>query len=91
MSHKIRSIATAGCLAVAVLAVPLATASPASATTAQCKDYLKREGYNVGPKVTSACKRGASGWHGNPFCQLRLTNIGVRSDHAVRACDYASW
>ncbi|MFE0824700.1 hypothetical protein ACFW47_33960 [Streptomyces sp. NPDC058796] len=91
MRRKIQSIMVATGLAVSALSVPLITATPASAATVHCKDYLKRQGYLVGPKVTKACKVAADGGAFQAWvCESRLKQIGVHRSHAERAC-YFAW
>jgi hypothetical protein len=79
-------VATAG-------VVPLLTAAPASATSPDCRAYLTRVGYDVGPKVTAACENAAievpGKNHPNPFCFEALVRIGVTSGHAAEACSRA--
>ncbi|MGW2582444.1 hypothetical protein ACWCYZ_14105 [Streptomyces virginiae] len=73
----------------AAAALPLAAASPASASSADCQVYLRNVGYTVGPRVQEACDAGAA-WdmsgmnrHG---CFLLLVNLGVKKNDALTAC-----
>ncbi|KMS71597.1 hypothetical protein ACM01_26390 [Streptomyces viridochromogenes] len=85
-----RAFAVAG-LVVAGTIVPLATATPASATAAQCTGVLKSYGlYTIGPKTKIAC-----GWFAlpgktpHPECWSGLMRLGVRQEHALKACSWA--
>ncbi|MEU4357729.1 hypothetical protein [Streptomyces virginiae] len=79
-----------GALAVAFAAasLPILAASPAAADQGDCQYYLHEAGYNVGPKIESACRSGADPW--NPAgwiqCYSALVNIGVREGDASAAC-----
>ncbi|MGR4879044.1 hypothetical protein ACIPUC_06370 [Streptomyces sp. LARHCF249] len=81
-------------VALAATALPIVVASPASADQGDCQLYLIDRGYNVGPKVESACRNGADTWM-NPAawgqCFYGLTGIGVRQEDAVGACNAAGW
>ncbi|MFF4295585.1 hypothetical protein ACFY0N_18325 [Streptomyces vinaceus] len=74
----------------AAAALPIVAASPASADQGDCQYYLHEAGYNVGPKVESACKAGDQ-FTPTAFgsCLMGLLDIGVRVDHAQRACGLA--
>ncbi|UUU42025.1 hypothetical protein [Streptomyces sp. NBC_00162] len=80
-------------VAVAATALPIVVAAPASADQGDCQLYLFDRGYNVGPKVESACGTGADRWNpaGWGQCLMGLTGIGVRQEHAVEACNAAKW
>ncbi len=84
-----RRVATSLGVAVAAITVPLATALPAQATVAQCKDYLAGAGYIVGPQVTRACETGSAGSFMWPRCMGMLQSIEVSSGHADAACTLA--
>ncbi|WP_133898065.1 hypothetical protein [Streptomyces sp. KS 21] len=75
----------------AAAALPIMAASPASADQGDCQYYLHEAGYNIGPKVETACKFGAD--YSNPGawmgCYWGLTGIGVRTEHASEACSRA--
>ncbi len=87
-----RAFAIAGLIAAGTI-VPLATATPASATVAQCTGVLHDYGYSVGAKSTTACSYphttvwGHSVGHWN--CIIQLEAIGVRKSHAETACSWA--
>jgi len=93
---KLRKVRT-GLLGLTVVAaagaVPLLAAAPASATSPDCRAYLVRVGYDVGPKVTAACENAAievpGKNHPNPFCVDALVRAGVRNGHAAEACSRA--
>ncbi|MFI9061498.1 hypothetical protein ACIGQE_06435 [Streptomyces sp. NPDC053429] len=74
----------------AAAALPLVAASPASADQGDCEYSLHEAGYRIGPKVEAACKSGAE-FSATAYstCLFSLLNIGVRSDHAQRACGIA--
>jgi hypothetical protein len=84
MRSIIQRAAAATGVAVVASTLPLVMAAPASATPAQCADFLKREGHVVGSGVKHACKRGADfgGW---AFCYNELLALRVKSDDADRA------
>ena len=92
---KLRRALAALSVVATVGVVPLVAASPASATAPDCRAYLARVGYNVGPKVTEACEYGAfrspvgTGKIPNPNCLTRLRTIGVTGDHSLTACKRA--
>ncbi|WP_405872855.1 hypothetical protein OHB11_25365 [Streptomyces zaomyceticus] len=76
---------------------PIAIASPASASASLysgCLNYVKNNGYVVGPKVYAACAHeawstGVGVWIFNPACYSGLVNIGVRPAVATEACKRA--
>ncbi|MEU8842612.1 hypothetical protein AB0D97_26350 [Streptomyces roseus] len=74
----------------AAAAMPVMAASPASADQGDCQYYLHEAGYQVGPKATSGCEAGS---RFSPIaygdCLSQLLNIGVRIEHAHRACGLA--
>lgn len=86
-----------GALAVTVAAtvLPMVAATPASADQGDCQYYLHTQGYRIGPKVESGCKAGSVSVFVNPgrwgSCYFGLTNIGVRKEPAVTACNRAGW
>ncbi|MBT2539717.1 hypothetical protein J7E99_03090 [Streptomyces sp. ISL-44] len=80
-----------GVLAVTFVAaaLPMVTASLASASSADCQVYLRNLGYNVGPRAQEACNVGATwDFHGmNPHaCYMALLDLGVRVRDASTAC-----
>ncbi|NLU68253.1 hypothetical protein [Streptomyces sp. HNM0574] len=89
MRRTCQSLAVAAGLLVSAVAVPVATASPASAATAHCKDYLKREGYTVGAKVSRSCAVGSLGKQYASSCVDMLKSLDVWTSQAKRACYYA--
>ncbi|MGW6861513.1 hypothetical protein [Streptomyces xanthophaeus] len=72
----------------AAMVLPVVVASPASADQGDCQLYLFDRGYNVGPKVEDACRKGAN--YSNPgrwvSCYWALTAIGVKETDAAGAC-----
>ncbi|WP_158820582.1 MULTISPECIES: hypothetical protein [unclassified Streptomyces] len=83
-----KRIGGAFAVALAAASLPILAASPASADQGDCQYYLHEAGYNVGPKVESACRSGANQW--NPgrwvICYSELITIGVREGDASAAC-----
>ncbi|MFD8952668.1 hypothetical protein ACFV0B_27895 [Streptomyces xanthophaeus] len=75
----------------AAMVLPVVVASPASAAQGDCQLYLFDRGYNVGPKVESACRKGAN--YSNVarwmYCYWDLTAIGVKEVDAAGACNAA--
>ncbi len=87
-----RAFTIAG-LVIAGTIVPLATATPASATVAQCTGVLHANGYQVGAKATTACSYPATK---TPFgltphwqCLSGLQVIGVSQSDSYTACSWA--
>lgn len=78
-------------VALAATALPIVVASPASADQGACQLHLFDRGYNVGPKVESACRAGANYKDVGRWinCYWGLTGIGVRSEDAAGACNAA--
>jgi hypothetical protein len=68
--------------ATAASAAPTGQAAPRDALS--CEFYLAGAGYQVGPKVTSACNTAADGFP--TICDVLLVDAGVASGHASRAC-----
>lgn len=88
-----RILATIG-VVVAAGAVPLITASSASATVAQCTGIVHSYGYVVGAKVTTACGAGAlptglGTTVPNPVCVTKLVQLGISNNVAQKACSWA--
>ncbi|AKZ55714.1 putative secreted protein [Streptomyces ambofaciens ATCC 23877] len=83
------ALATVGVVAAAGV-MPLVTATPAGAAQSTCVNYVGNKGYLVGPKVRSACSRGAIdmgvGKVPNPVCTTRLLQAGVDGNVATSAC-----
>ncbi|MER6250649.1 hypothetical protein ABT224_04550 [Streptomyces sp. NPDC001584] len=73
----------------AAAALPLAAASPASASSADCQVYLRNVGYTVGPRVQDACDHAAA-WDMSGMnrhaCFMALVNLGVKQNDASTAC-----
>ncbi|WP_433287685.1 hypothetical protein ACQPZQ_33960 [Pseudonocardia sp. CA-142604] len=90
-THRaIRALAAAAVLALTTIVIPVAIATPASATEAQCVDYLRREGVMIGPKVRNACDQGASSsFVERQACFPLLVRAGVSDGKASDACSYA--
>ncbi|MFE9632944.1 hypothetical protein [Streptomyces sp. NPDC006463] len=88
---KLKRAAGALAVALAATALPIVMASPASADQGACQLYLFDRGYQVGPKVESACETGSN--PGNPGrwgqCYWGLTAAGVREADAAGACNSA--
>lgn len=78
-------------VALAATALPIVVASPASADQGDCQLYLFDRGYKLGPNVESACRTGAGSLNPTAWgqCFMDLTGIGVRQEHAVKACNAA--
>ncbi|MFF5924887.1 hypothetical protein [Streptomyces hydrogenans] len=88
-----RLVAAAG-IAAAAIAAQIGMASPAAAMYSGCLNYVKSEGYIVGPKVYDACsyqaiKMVTGVWYPNTNCVSRLINIGVEGSDAMAACQRA--
>ncbi|MDI5975945.1 hypothetical protein [Amycolatopsis magusensis] len=83
-----------GLVVTAVLAAgtfSLAIAAPAQASSAKCREYLRAQGYVVGPKVTAACDTGQNGGApGTLACVAALVGIEVDPAHATIACNAAN-
>ena len=85
-----RALAVGAILALTTIAIPVAIATPASATEAQCVDYLRREHILIGPKVRHACDQGASSsFVVRQACFPLLVHAGVSGGKASDACAYA--
>ncbi|MFI6813880.1 hypothetical protein ACIBG7_15775 [Nonomuraea sp. NPDC050328] len=84
-----RFAAAIGLAAMSVMGVAVA-ATPAAASPADCRNYLRSEGYVVGTKVTRACKSFA---HGNSIeynaAFLTLLELGVTKPDATHAARLA--
>jgi hypothetical protein len=65
----------------------LVIAGSASATPIQCQEYLRNEGYVVGPKITGACANDTA--IGYSACYSELVLAGVKASYAVTACNLA--
>ncbi|MFI8321070.1 hypothetical protein [Streptomyces sp. NPDC085529] len=87
---KAGRLMTAAGVAVAAVAAQIALAAPASAMYTGCLNYLKGEGYVVGPKVYAACSHEAIKvgfvWYPNSYCVQALTGISVGGSDALVAC-----
>ncbi|WP_147986454.1 hypothetical protein [Streptomyces sp. t39] len=74
----------------ASVSVPLAAASPASAAYTACLQYISDSGYQVGPKVRSACNHKATRvgplWVANLNCVNKLVAARVTALEATNAC-----
>ncbi|WP_143658683.1 hypothetical protein [Streptomyces sp. IMTB 2501] len=72
-------------------ALPVALATPASASAGDCTNYLAGQGYSVGSGVRKACLVGSSpgGEVGFGICRTELVDLGVKGDDASSACDLA--
>ncbi|MFD0368324.1 hypothetical protein [Streptomyces sp. NPDC127114] len=90
MGTKLQRLFAAASLTAAVIVIPVATATSAQATPAQCESYLRGAGYVVGPKVKAACRNGAQVPTGHTVCLGGLVAIGVQAAHANRACTLAA-
>ncbi len=84
----LRRTAAAASLTLLMGALPVALATPASASPGACASYLAAKGYKVGPWVKKACARGTgpAGTPGQHACWSMLVELGVKGDHAVDAC-----
>ncbi|MET9104424.1 hypothetical protein [Streptomyces antibioticus] len=73
-------------------ALPILSASPASASKSTCVNYIGDKGYAVGAMVKGACSHPAlpqpigSGKFPHPTCYSGLVNAGVRIADATAAC-----
>ncbi len=87
----LRRTAAAASLALIAAAVPVALATPASASAGDCTSYLRDKGYTVGAGVRKACAVGSSpgGPVGDSACRSELWDLGVKDPHASTACDLA--
>ncbi len=87
----LRRTAAAASLALIAGALPVALATPASASQSDCTAYLKGRGYNVGAGVKHACATAAhaSGPAGRDMCWRELQELGVKSDYGLTACGLA--
>ncbi|MCF3147272.1 hypothetical protein [Streptomyces platensis] len=87
----LRRTAAAASLTLVVGALPVALATPASASAADCTAYLRGYGYKIGSVVKGACSFGASpgGPEGDDGCRRDLMDVGVKENHAFKACDLA--
>ncbi|MFC9267413.1 hypothetical protein ACFTXJ_06550 [Streptomyces zhihengii] len=75
----------------ASVTVPVVTATPASAAAyVACLQYISDSGYEVGPKVRSACGHKATRvgplWVANLNCVNKLVAAGVTALEAQTAC-----
>lgn len=86
----LRRTAAAASLTLLVGALPVALATPASATQTDCQKYLAGYGYNVGKGVKRACALGSiQDPVGDGMCWQNLRELGVKSRHASTACALA--
>lgn len=87
----LRRTAAAASLTLIAAALPVALATPASASAGDCTNYLRDKGYQVGSGVRHACAVGSSpgGPEGDTACWQELLDLGVKGDHANTACDLA--
>ncbi|GAB2942526.1 MULTISPECIES: hypothetical protein [Streptomyces] len=67
--------------------MPVVTAGPAQADPFDCVEYLKDQGYRVGPRVTQACgyNRVANNWK----CVGQLSLLITNTRHISTACNKA--
>ncbi|MGW7099056.1 hypothetical protein [Streptomyces sp. NPDC054883] len=82
---------TFGVLAATIVAaaLPMVAASPASADSPDCQNYLRQLGYVVGPQVQAACNVGATwdlGGLNRIACNWKLVQLGVKQNDAYTAC-----
>ncbi|MCF3125501.1 hypothetical protein IPZ68_38280 [Streptomyces arenae] len=95
-SLNVKRAFVAASMVAGVLAVPVATAAPASAASHACTDFVKWGGYKVGPKVKAACKGAAKGagtpasWINVAACKAIMATLGVRESVANDACRSAA-
>ncbi|MFG2094439.1 hypothetical protein [Streptomyces sp. NPDC048612] len=87
----LRRTAAAASLTLIAAAVPVALATPASASASDCTAYLKGRGYTIGPGVKRACAVAASpgGPVGDDACWRELLDLHVKESYAIKACDLA--
>ncbi|GES29390.1 hypothetical protein San01_18770 [Streptomyces angustmyceticus] len=87
----LRRTAAAASLTLIVGALPVALATPASASQGACESYLASKGYTVGKWVKKACgvASGATGPVGDSACRSELWDLGVKEPYASEACDRA--
>ncbi|MFI2031466.1 hypothetical protein [Streptomyces buecherae] len=86
-SLKAKRVLVAASMVMGVVAVPIATAAPASASLVPfCVDVIQDAGYKVGPKVRHACQTGVKN---QKACEKEFKAIGVNSKTANRACRVA--
>ncbi|MGW0764233.1 hypothetical protein [Streptomyces sp. NPDC002676] len=88
--QSVKRMAAAASVVVAAGALPLISATPASAAWDDCASYIASHGYRVGPKVTAACSHSALdtgiGRMPNPICEVGLVKIHVKDEVASAAC-----
>ncbi|MFG2297108.1 hypothetical protein [Streptomyces sp. NPDC048603] len=90
---KFKRVASVMAAMAMAVALPVLTALPAAADQGDCQYYLHTKGYRIGPKVEAACSVGVQDWkrpQGYAQCLFGLTNIGVKREHAVVACQEAA-
>ncbi|MFI8926109.1 hypothetical protein ACIG3E_00300 [Streptomyces sp. NPDC053474] len=91
-----RILVAVSMLAGAAAAMPIATAAPAAASAYDCTYYLKQKGYTVGSKVKAICdgaykhRDSLSQVASQAACKGVLYNLGVKTNHADRACRLAA-
>lgn len=94
-NYAVRRVLVAISVVAASLGVSTAMATPASATSPECRGYLLDKGYRVGPKVDRWCSYTSDFHNGREMrykherCIYELRKIGVRSGHARKACTLA--
>ena len=81
---RVARLAPAALLAFATVALPFATAVPASATVEACADHLSSMGYQVLYTHEEACWQGSVGEFER--CVEDLKTVGVWRYHAYDAC-----
>lgn len=79
MTFKFSRALTGFALTAALCAVPVVTATPASATQGDCIGRLMNSGVIIGPKVKAACNWPAYYWGVQPSnaCMTLLQQAGV--------------
>jgi hypothetical protein len=94
-----RTIRAIGCMTAAAVAIGMATAGAASATTAgtqtsgDCAFYLSSNGFFLTPERVAACNDGAEGDTGSIYywlCVGELINTAVSEYYAKNACALAN-
>ncbi|MGW1033376.1 hypothetical protein ACWD4Z_14410 [Streptomyces antibioticus] len=93
ISQRVKRMVAVVGVVMAAGALPILSASPASATQSACTSYVSSHGYFAGPKVKKACGYGAInsglGKVASPLCIQALAALDVPASVSLPACKRA--
>lgn len=91
MKKRLFRFAAPVALAGALVGGSVAVASPAQASASDCREYLAKKGYSVGPIVKGNCAIASIGTpDAENTCYVNLVKAGVEKAHARHACVIAA-